>query len=487
MKAIIKNALLMPVLIIIGCTVGPDYKKPEVKINTNWHTQVPTKESVIPLKDLAWWKNFKDPILDQLIEKAGHSNLDIELALARVREARANVSSSEAAFFPSLTASGSIAANHYGKNAAAASKMPPGSSTTVKSGFDASWEIDVFGKLRRAEESAEAKLESIVEDGRAVILSLLGEIALNYINLRNYQEQLLIQQEIVASWKTYSDLRKELMSSGLLSDIDEIAADISYNQAVALIPQLQASIQKTLNQICILLGHQPGTLDELLGNPAPVPQMDISILSNLPGKLIEQRPDVRKAEEALRSTNADIGVAEGNLYPSFSLTGLLSWGSTAISSLFHAGSSVLSGGPGVSIPIFDFGKLRAQVDIQYAQRDEAFIQYKQAILGALQDVENSLVTFASESQRLVTYKKIFEENKLSYDLNQDRQHSGLSSMLDVFQSKFLYLASKQNYITSITNYSTSMVNAYKSLGGGWDAVDVSCSNKKLDVTHIDFF
>jgi NodT family efflux transporter outer membrane factor (OMF) lipoprotein len=483
---IFSRKILLLFLGVAGCTVGPDYKKPTVAVNADWHTQVPTKESTIPLKDVMWWKKFNDPILDQLIEKAGQSNLDTELALARVREARANVSSSEAAFFPSLTATGAVATKKYGKNAAASAKISSGRSTSVTSGFDASWEIDVFGKLRRAEESAEANLESVVEDGRVVILSLLGEVALNYINLRNHQEQLLIQQDIVASWKIYSDLRRELMESGLASDIDEIAADVSYNQALVIIPQIESSIQTTLNQICFLLGRQSGALDYLLKKPAEVPQMDTEILSNLPGKLIIQRPDVRKAEEVLRSANADLGVAEGNLYPSFSLTGMLSWGSTAISSLFHTGTSILSAGPGVSIPIFDFGKLRAQVDIQYAQRDRAFIQYKQAILTALQDVENSLIALASENQRLVTFKKTCDANKLSYDLNQDREHSGLASMFDVMQAKFTYLISKQNYVTSLATHSICMVNVYKSLGGGWNAVDVPHSHKNLDIEHIDF-
>ena len=421
---IFSRKILLLFLGVAGCTVGPDYNKPDVKVNTDWHTQVPTKESTIPLKDLMWWKKFNDPILDQLIEQAGQSNLDIELALARIREGRANVSSSESAFSPSLTASGSIKRSKYGQNAAASEKTSSTISTSVTSGFDASWEIDVFGKLRRAEESAEANLESVVEDGRAVILSLLGEVALNYINLRNHQQQLLIQQEIVVSWKIYSDLRKELMQSGLASDIDEIAADVSYNQALVMIPQIDASIQTTLNQICFLLCRQSGAFDDLL-----------------PGKLIAQRPDVRKAEEVLRGANANVGVAEGNLYPSFSLTGMLSWGSNAVSSLFHAGNSILSAGPGVSIPVFDFGKLRAQVDIQYAQRDEAFIHYKQAILAALQDVEDSLIAFASENQRLATFKKTCDANKLSYDLNQDREQSGLSSMFDVMQAKFTYLIS----------------------------------------------
>jgi len=471
---------------VAGCTVGPDYKKPDVKVNTDWHTQVPTKESTIPLKDLMWWKKFNDPILDQLIEQAGQSNLDIELALARVREARANLSSSESAFSPSLTASGSVTRTKYGENVAASEKIPSRISTSVTSRFDASWEIDVFGKLRRAEESAEAKLESVVEDGRAIILSLLGEVALNYINLRNYQQQLLIQQDIVASWKIYSDLRKELMQSGLASDIDEIAADVSYNQALVIVPQIEASIQTTLNQICFLLGCQSGALDGLLKKPAEVPQIDTEILSNLPGKLIAQRPDVRKAEEVLRGANANVGVAEGNLYPSFSLTGMLSWGSNAVSSLFHPGNSILSAGSGVSIPIFDFGKLRAQVDIQYAQRDEAFIQYKQAILRALQDVENSLIAFSSENQRLATFKKTCDANKLSYDLNQDREHSGLASMFDVMQAKFTYLISKQTYVTSIATHSICMVNVYKSLGGGWNAVDVPQSHENIDIKHIDF-
>ena len=483
---IFSRKILLLFLGVAGCTVGPDYKKPDVKVNTDWHTQVPTKESTIPLKDLMWWKKFNDPILDQLIEQAGQSNLDIELALARIREGRANVSSSESAFSPSLTASGSIKRSKYGQNAAASEKTSSTISTSVTSGFDASWEIDVFGKLRRAEESAEANLESVVEDGRAVILSLLGEVALNYINLRNHQQQLLIQQEIVVSWKIYSDLRKELMQSGLASDIDEIAADVSYNQALVMIPQIDASIQTTLNQICFLLGRQSGALDDLLKKPAEVPQMDTEILSNLPGKLIAQRPDVRKAEEVLRGANANVGVAEGNLYPSFSLTGMLSWGSNAVSSLFHAGNSILSAGPGVSIPVFDFGKLRAQVDIQYAQRDEAFIHYKQAILAALQDVEDSLIAFASENQRLATFKKTCDANKLSYDLNQDREQSGLSSMFDVMQAKFTYLISKQNYVTSIAAHSICMVNVYKSLGGGWNAVDVPQSYKNLDVVHIDF-
>ena len=467
---------------ISGCTVGPDYKKPEIKIEDKWHTEAPTTQSTVPLKDIKWWQNFNDPILNNLIEEAGHSNLDIEAALARVRGARANLTSSEADLFPSLTAVGAVTKNQYGKNVAAGMKAPAGASTTASAGFDASWELDIFGRVRRATESAEAGLESIVEDGRAIILSLLGEVALNYVNLRNYQQQLLIQQEVVAAWKMYSDLRKSLMDTGLASDIDEIAAEVSYNQAVVQIPKLEASIQTTLNQLCLLLAKQPGSLDQMLKQPAEIPQMDQAILSNLPGMLIEQRSDVRKAEENLRSVNATIGVAEGNLYPKFSLTGTLGWASGG---LVSGANSLMSVGPGLSLPIFDFGKLRAQVDIQYAERDQAFIQFKQAILSALQDTENSLEAFVTENQRLLTFKKTFDVNKMSYDLMADRQHSGLASTLDVLQIKFSYLSSQQDYATSLGAHSISMINVYKSLGGGWDVVEVPKVDQKIDVEHID--
>jgi len=408
------------------------------------------------------------------------------LALARIREARANVSHTEAGFFPTLTATGASTTSHYGKNVAAGNKRPSGTSTLNQVNIDASWELDIFGKQRGADESAEAMLASILEDGRAILVSLLGEIAVNYINLRNYQEQLVVQQEIVASWKEYETLRNDLMSSGLLSDIEALPADVSYNKAVTAISQLEASIQTTLNQLCILLGQQPGSLDMILHSFSSVPQTTVAILSNLPGKIIEQRPDVRKAEEALRSANANIGVAEGNLYPSFSLTGLISWGATSLSSLFSPDNLLLSGGPGVSIPIFDFGKLQSQVAAQYALRDQSFIQYKKAILTALQDVENSLITFASGHQNLVHFKKIFEDNELAYKLTQDRHNSGLSSMIDVFQAKFAYLASKQEYIMSIATNSSNFVNVYKALGGGWNTVAVPPSNHSIDVTLINF-
>lgn len=465
-----------------GCMVGPDYEQPNITANDSWQENSSLIPTTTPLKDIAWWKNFRDPILDQLIQESVKTNLDVETALAKIRQARTTIDASTANLFPTLTGLGSVTKSQNSKNISS-SAIGSRQSNLYAGKFAATWELDLFGRLQRAEESAGAKFESAIDDGRSVILALLGDVSQNYIKLRNYQQQLQIMREMADAWADYIALRKGLEISGYATDIDLLSAETSYNQMMARIPTLEAIIKVTINQICFLLGRGPGFFTALLGAPTDIPQADPVIFSNLPAGLLLNRPDIRSAERQLASETATIGVATGNLLPTFSLTGGYNWTSAHSSNLLTNKSIGWSVGPSISLPIFDFGKLQAAVDAQYAVRDQAFISFKKAILTALHDVENALTNFASGDQNLHFLKTAMDSNELAYKLSLDRNKSGLSDSLDIAPLKIMYLTSKQDYLNGVCSRSVNMINVYKALGGGWDVLSVQ--DKELNTKEID--
>lgn len=468
-------------LLLGGCSIGPDYEKPQITTDADWQENGHISLTTKPLKDIAWWSYFHDPILDHLINEAVKNNLDIESALAKIRQIRTNVSKSIANLFPTITGNGAIQENKESINTASSSEL--GTYRVFEAGYNTSWEIDLFGRMGRATESENALFESSIEDGRSVILTLLSDIATNYIKLRNYQQQFIITQELAAAWNGYIYLQMQNKKTCHETDIDWLNIQVSYNQAMAQIPIIKSNIQVTINQICFLLGKPPGFLNTLLQPPASIPQADPVIFANLPGEILLNRPDIKKAERQLASETANIGAAKGNLFPKFALTGGYNWESQKSSNLFTNKSIAWSIGPSVSLPIFDFGKICADIDAQYAARDQAFIAFKKILLTALHDVENSLSIFGGIEQNMNFLKTSMNNNELAYKLGIDRNKSGLCDDLSIAPLKILYLTSRQDYSNAVCAFSTNMVNLYKALGGGWNVLSVH--DKNLNIEQIN--
>lgn len=469
--------LFLLLLLLTSC-VGPDYERPVVAVPSTWKNHLPTGPSQNQkMVDTTWWQNFHDPQLEELIEEAVASNLDYRAALARIQEARANLAGVEANLFPTISGTGSASRTYTGpgvpRSSLASSPSPSGTTTSsqqtlYKAGFDASWELDLFGAVRRGEESALAILESVIEDSRATLLSLFAEVAQNYINLRNFQHQVEVAQEIVSLWQDNFNLQSQLERTGLASQAALAAAQSSLDQAQAVLPSLESNIKATLHRLGVLLGKNPTTLYARLLKPGKIPESSEAVIAGLPSELVHRRPDIQMNERLLASATAQIGVSMASLFPQFQLTGSFNFERNQPSRLFMPSNQYWQYGLAFSIPIFDFGKIRAQIEAKYAQKEEALLAYQKSILTALEEVENGLVNFANESIR---YHRVHDQvvaQEQAYHLVRSRYKAGLNNYGDVIQAKIAFLNAKLASIQSRATVSLNLVALYKALGGGWE-------------------
>lgn len=461
-------------LLLSGCTVGPDYKKPDVHVPSDWTQKAPTTLVSSPQKDILWWQNFHDPILNTLIQTGIEGNLDVALSLEKIKESRAYVRVATANLVPTINNIDSYTRTHLSQNTQNFT-VPTAQGTNpaivggnlFKVGFDVSWEIDIFGGLRRAQEVQEAHLEAVIADSHAVFISTVAEIAKNYIIYRQNQQQEKVLMTIVDTLKAQLALQSDLMVAGINSQIDVMTAETTLMQTVAKIPPIRANKQIALHQLSILLGKTPDYLALQLEPIGNIPTADTVILSALPSTLLQQRPDICQAERDLASTTASVGVSIAQLFPVFQLTGLFAWQSLATHNLFSKQSQYFSGGPSVTLPLVDFGKIKSQINAQESLQEQALIRYKSTILNALEDVENGLVNFNQEDQRYQKLQQAVQYNFKNYQLYQARFQAGLDTMITTYQAKITYLLSQQDALNSQAQRSINLVSLYKSLGGGW--------------------
>lgn len=473
-----KKTFLIP-LLLGGCMVGPDFVKPDTDISKEWHNKGYMNTSCLSQKDIAWWHSFRDEDLNTLIEEAIDSNLSIQLSLERIRQARAAVSLTTGNLFPNSFGGGSYNHSHSSANGSRSNLSASGSGGGQSSdlytlGFDATWELDIFGGLRRAREASIATFESVVEDGRAVLITKIAEIAQNYLNMRNSQQQIHLLTEQVNLWNQYVNLKQNLLRSGLTNAIDLSTAQTSLAQAQAQIPIFQEALKSQMHQLALLLGKEPGYLYERFSvfKPLHIPSTTDMISIGIPVNLIEQRPDIREAERVLAAKTATVGVSVAALFPSVNLIGNYGVESISSSNLLTKASQVWSYTPGFTIPLLDFGRLKAQIDQNKSLMEQSLIGYKLTILTALGDVETSLVNFREEDNRSRSLKKAYEASLLGSKLTEDLYNTGLNPLLDVYQAKINAIIAQQSYSISETTRGINLISLYKALGGGWDTTPI---------------
>lgn len=481
-----KRFSTISLLLLSSCTVGPDYKPPEVKMPEKWQNQEnPTQCQNLSQQDIRWWQQFNDRDLDQLITESASSNLDIQSALEKIRQARAAVAVAYANLLPSVDGIGSYTRRHSSKNSTGGSiSVPTGTVSPVGGGssggggapnifvlgFETNWEIDLFGGLRRAEEAAYASFQSSIEAGRATHLALITEIAQNYINLRYNQQTLLSLQEQVNLWEKYLKLKKDLLRSGLTDETDMNAAQLSLDQTKAQIPPIESAIKTILHQLALLLGKEPWYLYERFREPVLLipPSLEQTLSPGLPATLLQQRPDIRQAERDLAANTANIGVSVATLFPAINFVGNYGVTSNTASKLFKEDSQGWTLTPSFSVPLIDFGKIKAQIDQAKALQTQSLLSYKKLILSALGDVETSLVALREENSRSQSLYQAAQVAQKTYDLAKDKQSAGLNTQLDVYTAQINWLIAQQNYRESQTTQALNLVNLYKALGGGWN-------------------
>jgi NodT family efflux transporter outer membrane factor (OMF) lipoprotein len=464
---------------IAGCTVGPDYTPPEPKAPDDW-TEIRDVQRVSDAQALQrlrnWWSEFKDPTLERLVDQAIAGNYDIKIATQRLVAARANRDIAASGAYPSI----GVAATAQREAGSTTARFPPGIGPfptaspfdTFQGGFDASWEIDVFGGIRRGVEAADARVGAAVEDRRDVLVSLLAELGVNYATLRASQQRLVIAEQNIAAARQSLALTKRRFDRGLVSDIDVAQASAQVETFEAVVPQLEATIATRTHAIGLLLGRVPGDLETELSKRGPTMPTPPTLPVSMPSDVVRERPDIRHAERALASATADVGVAVAQLFPRFQIPLSLGVLSSTLSQLLTSGSLVWGFGLAVSQPIFEGGRLEAQIRLAKAVAEQDRLAYEQTVLAAFRDVEDALVSFSSEEKRRARISASVAHNRKALDSATRLYDAGLIDLLRVLDSERNLYAAQDSLALSDLAKVQQTIALLKALGGGWQGVSL---------------
>ncbi|UCE90688.1 MAG: efflux transporter outer membrane subunit [Pseudomonadota bacterium] len=447
---------------LVSCAVGPDYERPEVESPNAWRfVDADARDTA----NIRWWEQFDDPVLDDLINSALQENLDVRIAAARIEEFVGRLRSTRSGFFPQFgyDARGS----RERTTEAGAVPLPPGLdpvSNSYSAVINMSWEIDLWGKLRRATEASRADLLATEEARRAVILSLVSAVANSYVTLRDLDKRLEIAQRTLDSREQMLRLFEKRYQGGVVSELELSQVHSEYAQALAEVPARERDIALLENAIAVLLGRNPGaitrgkTIDELTLPPVP---------EALPSQVLEQRPDIRQAEQNLIAANARIGVARARYFPTISLTGFFGSVSAALSDLFTSPAQVWNYGGSIAGPIFTGGAIAGEVQQAEARQKQALLAYQQAIQSAFREVEDALIDHEKSREQLEAQRERVEALENYARLAKLRYDNGYTSYLEVLESERSLFSAELAYAQNQGAVYGALVDIYKAVGGGW--------------------
>jgi NodT family efflux transporter outer membrane factor (OMF) lipoprotein len=469
--------VLVLTTVLAGCvTVGPDYTAPETAAPATWNAKLAAGVSVAQ-PDAAtlarWWTVLDDPVLSRLIERALAGSLDLRQAQARVREARARRGFAGADRFPTLAAAASASKTRGSEETTAA-----GVTTELYSaGFDASWELDLFGGKRRALEAAEAGLQASEEDRRDVLVSLTAEVALNYVELRSFQARLAIAEANLAAQSETYDITRWRAEAGLTTQLDVESARFNLEQTRASVPTLRSGLEQARNRLVVLLGQPPGYLADELGKGRAIPVTPVELAVGVPADVLRRRPDVRRAERQLAAQTAQVGVATAARYPGFTLLGSIGLEALSSGRLFTSAARTSSAGANIGWTMFDAGRIRQNIEVQSALQEQALIAYEAAVLAALRDVENALVAYAEEQTRRGSLAEAAQAAKTAADLAGQQYTSGLVDFQVVLDAQRSLLSLQDQLASSEGEVTSNLIRLYKALGGGWASLEPDTEKK----------
>ena len=445
-----------------GCAaVGPDYSEPQLAVPAGWSAGTGT-DAMDAVLLARWWHGFGDPVLDRLVADALAANLDLAQARARLREARARRGVAGAALAPSVDASLS------GSRSRSSGQSGSGSTRELYSaGFDASWELDVFGGVRRSVEAAQADLEASVESLSDTRVSLAAEVALNYIDLRTAEQRLAIAEESIAYRGENHQIIRWRQQAGLVSELDLAQATTDLESTRAVLPPLRTAVIEAKNRLAVLLGRNPGELESLVHADRPIPLAAGEIVAAIPADTLRQRPDVRVAERRLAAQTARLGEAEAARYPSFRLSGSLGLEALELDALADRGANTHSLFGGITAPVFNAGRIAANIEIQDALVEQARLAYRAAVLAALEEVENALTAVANTDARRAKLAEAAAAARTTLAIAEYRYASGLADFLSVLDAQRTQLSLDEQLAGSTGELARAQVRLYKALGGGW--------------------
>jgi NodT family efflux transporter outer membrane factor (OMF) lipoprotein len=430
-----------------------------------------------------WWKELNDPLLDSLIDRAGQSSLRLRQAVERIHQFRALRAAAIAGYYPTLDANAQVLASRLSENgflesiakggAPALGAILPGSRLNLyQLAFDASWEIDLWGKVRRSVEAAEADLGGRVEEAREVQISLYAEVARAYVELRTYQGRLDVARQNLRSQEETLDVIRKRNAAGIASDLDVARAEAQVNALQAVLPEFDRSVGQSIHGLEFLLSLPPGSLWQDLAPVRPIPTGPEAIPLGLPADLLRRRPDLRRSERDLAAQTARIGVATADLYPPLVLTGTIGLQSLTPRTLFEWASRFWTAGASLTAPLFQGGRLHARIDLEDSAAKEALLRYEEAVLAAQREVENALLAYTREGVRRRALAKRVDAERRAVRWAQDLYTNGVVeylSLLDAMRS----LEIAEDALTESTGaVATHLVALYKALGGGWKSDDV---------------
>lgn len=485
----ISLALLAPESWAMRLKVGPDYREPSVTAPVDWGQPL---QAQISWKDpmIVWWQQFNDPLLNSLIDDAIRSNYNLQNALARIRETRALESAAVGRLFPLVSANGGYSRNRFsdngtnpigrfaqqGQNVSTVPGAPPpfnlginNPTNDFRTGFDATWELDVFGYRRWQLEAARHRIEASIENRRNVMISVISEVARHYVELRQAQNRLAIQQKNIDLQQQSLNLTNQRYLIGLAPRQDNTQAATQLETLRANLPPLQATIETSAHAIAILTGRDPNNLLGVLSMPQPVPIAQPVVGLGLPASLILRRPDIRQAERELAATNAEVGATRAQLYPTLRFTGSWGWEAIKIQDLYKWSSRYWSINPTISWPIYQRRELRANVKVAQARYAQQEVLFRQSILTALGDVQDAVSTLKSARVQHQDLAAAVAQNEQTVQLTTALYKDGLNNYLSVLDAQRNLVNLQDRLAQSEAAITLQTIRLYKALGGGWQA------------------
>ena len=454
-------ASLIP-LLVGGCMVGPDYVRPPVDAPAAWRLTEPEAKF---LANAAWWEQFGDPVLNELVATALRENKDLMIATARIDEFAGNYGFVRSGLFPQIGA-GYEASRQKNIGTVAVGTGADKAFNSYSAVLNASWEIDIWGRIRRQTEAARAQLLATEEGRNAVVLSLVGSVAGAYTNLRSLDRQLEIAKETAKSRGESYELFKLRFSGGVISILELSQNKSQYEEALASIPPLEKAIVQQENGLSVLLGRNPGPI----ARGKAIEQFALPVIpAGLPSELLERRPDIRRAEQNLIAANAQIGAAKAAYFPTISLTGLFGYASPSLSSLFNSQSKVWQYSAPISMPIFTAGAIAGQVQAAEAVQQQALFGYQKAIQEAFREVDDSLISQDRTREQLLAQKRQVEALQQYASTARLRYDNGYTSFIEVLDAERSLFNVQLQFTQTKQVQLQAMINLYLAMGGGWQA------------------
>jgi NodT family efflux transporter outer membrane factor (OMF) lipoprotein len=500
--------LLLLAPLLAGCTLGPNFEAPKPAAPDSWfsarQTPAPAPANAsFPIAtpiEAQWWKSFRDPILTGLVERVAGSNLDVRAAGARIAQSRAQLIVTGAGNLPQINGNTSYSrelvsqegvlsllgspstppASQFNGTTGTNGGIPTNSTGAVippfnlyQYGFDASWEVDLWGKVRRSIEGAKASVLASQAARNDALLSAMAEVANDYMQLRGTQERLRIARENLASANNSVQLTTDRYNRGLSTELDLANAQTQASDTGAIIPQLEQQQARLINAIGLLVGEYPGALQAELAPPKATPLVPPLVPVGLPSELAHRRPDIREAEAVLHTATADIGVATADFYPQVTLSGSFSIQALQFHNLGNWDARQYGIGPSLTLPIFEGGRLRATLALRQGQQQEAAANYQRTVLAAFRDVDDALTAYAAEQRRRARLTVSVAASRRAFELATMLYQQGLADFLQVLTAQRSLLSEQQQLADSTATVCTDLVALYKALGGGWDVAGSS--------------